>query len=101
MALGGRDAPGVVEALVGRLADPDEAVRWAAVRVLADRESPQSLLILARKVRTLGCSSLTAVTRAAEQLMIRSYRRIDPADQPGVLAAMGWLTTAVLTDSSA
>jgi hypothetical protein len=33
--------------------------------------------------------------------MIRHYRRIDPADQPEVLATMGWLTTAAQTNYSA
>jgi HEAT repeat protein len=100
-ALAGRQDPGLPEALLARLTDPNALVRDAAAEALARRQDPATLLILARKVRTLNQPSLLAVTEAAEALMIRHYRRIDPADQPEVLAAMGWLTTAALSDRSA
>jgi hypothetical protein len=68
-------------------------VQSAAARALAGRDDPETLLLLARKVRTLSQPSLLRATQAAEPLMIRHYRHIDAADQPEVLAAMGWLTT--------
>jgi HEAT repeat protein len=91
----------VTEALLGCLTDGDRDVRRTAADALGGRESPEALLILARKVRTLAQSSALEVAKAAEPLMIRHYRRIDPADQPEVLVAMGWLTTAALSDRSA
>jgi ParB family transcriptional regulator, chromosome partitioning protein len=100
-ALADREGSRVTEALLGCLADQDEDMRYGAVEALGGRKSPETLLILASKVRTLSQPSLREVTDAAESLMIRHYRRIDPADQPEVLAAMGWLTTAVLSDRSA
>ena len=99
--LGGRQGPEVTQALLAHLTDQEWSVRAAAVGALRERESSETLLILARKVRTLSQSSLLEVTEAAEPLMIRHYRQIDPADQPEVLAAMGWLTTTALSDSSA
>jgi HEAT repeat protein len=99
-ALAGRQDPAVIEALLGRLTNQDLPLRREAMEALG-RETPETLLILARKVRTLSQPSLLVVTEAAEALMIRHYRRIDPADQPEVLASMGWLTTAALSDGSA
>jgi HEAT repeat protein len=99
-ALAGRQDPEVTEALVGCLTSQDEFVQRTAVQALGGRESPQTLMVLARKVRTLNQPSLLVVAWAAESLMIRHYRRIDPADQPEVFAAMGWLTAAV-SDRSA
>ena len=90
----------MTEALPGCLSSQYESVRDAAVAALGGRGFPETLLILARMVRTLSQPSLLAVTEAAEPLTIRHYRRIDPADQPEVLAAMGWLTTAALSDGS-
>jgi HEAT repeat protein len=98
--LGGREGPGVTEAVLDRLTDPDWAVRRAAVKALGKRDSPETLLILTRKVRTLSQSSLAEITEAAESLMIRYYRQIDPADRPEVFAAMGWLTAAALSNNS-
>ena len=54
-----------------------------------------------QEVHTFSQRSLLVVAEAAEPLMIRHYRRIDPADQPEVLAEMAWLTTAALSDRSA
>ena len=65
------------------------------MEALGGREFDETLLVLATKVRTLRQSSLAGVTKAAESLMIRHYRRIGPAGKPGVLVAMEWLTTAV------
>jgi HEAT repeat protein len=97
-ALAGRQDPAVTEAPLGCLTGRHKRVRAAAVAVLGASESPETLLIVARKVRTLSQPSLLAVTEAAEPLTIRHYRRIDPADQPEVLAAMGWPTTAALSE---
>jgi HEAT repeat protein len=99
-AMAGRKDPGITEALLERLTDQYWSVQRAAVKAIGERESPETLLILTRKVHALSQSSLAAVTEAAEPLMIRHYRQIDPADQPEVLAVMGWLTTAALSDSS-
>ena len=100
-ALGGRQDPGVTQALLDRLTDEDASVRQAAAGALGGRESPETLVVLARKVHTFSQRSLLVVAEAAEPLMIRHYRRIDPADQPEVLAEMAWLTTAALSDRSA
>ena len=91
----------MTEALLSCLTDQSWSVQRAAVEALGGREFPETLLILAKKVRTLSQSSLAAVTKAAEPLIVRHYRRIGPADKPEVLAAMEWLTTAVLSDRSA
>jgi hypothetical protein len=79
----------------------DDFVRLSAVGALVRRDFPETLLTLARKIRTLSPSMLGVATVPAEALMIRHYRRIDPADQPEVLAAMGWLTMAALSGRSA
>lgn len=52
-------------------------------------------------VRLVALSEPDLLTGAAEPLMVPHYRRIDPVDQPEVLAAMGWLTTAALSERSA
>ena len=100
-ALGGREGPEVAEALLAGLSDPDEEARRLAARTLAGSASPEALLTLARTVQTLNQPSLLRAYDAAGPLMIRHYHQIDPADQPEVLATMGWLTTAALTDDSA
>ena len=99
--LAGRHDPGLIEALLRCLSNQSVHVRVAAMRALGGQESPEALLIMARRVRTFSGSLLPAVADAAELLMIRHYRRIDPADQPEVLAAMGWLTTVALSERSA
>jgi HEAT repeat protein len=100
-ALGGREGPEVTQALLGCLTDQDDKVRSAAVEALGRHGSRETLLILARQVRTLSRSSLPTAALVAEPLMIRYYRQIEPADQSEVLAAMGWLTTAALSYRSA
>ena len=70
----------MTEALLGCLTSQYESVRDAAVAALGGREFPETLLILARMVRTLCEPSLLAVTEAAEPLTIRHYGRINPAD---------------------
>jgi len=92
---GRRQDPAVTEALLSCLADED--VRGTVGWVLGKCESPEILLILARMVRSFSQPSI----QAAEPFMIRLYRRIDLDDQPEVLDAMGWLTTAALSDRSA
>ena len=99
-ALANREGAKVTEALLARLTSQYDSERHAAAAALGGREFPDTLLVLARMVRTVSQHSLLAVIEAAEPLTIRHYRRIDPADQPEVLAAMGWLTTAALSDGS-
>jgi len=100
-ALVGRDDPAVTAALLDHLRSDDESMRHTAVQALADRDSPQDLLALSSQIRRLSQSSLLQVIDAAEQLMTRHYRRIEPAEQAAVRAAMGWLTATALTDNSA
>ena len=100
-ALAGRPGADVTEALLSCLTSQNESLRETAARVLGECDSPEILLILARLVHTLNQPSLHAAAHTAEPLMTRLYRRIDPADQPEVFAAMGWLTTAALSDRSA
>jgi HEAT repeat protein len=89
-----RQEASVTEALLKCLDDPSEYLREEAAQALAHRESPEALLNLAGRIQTLSKSSLSQVAPAAHLLMIRHYHRLDPTEQPMVLAAMGWLTTA-------
>jgi len=101
-ALAGRADRGVTEALLACLTEAGDdsfMLQAAAAEALAAQESPQALLSLAKEVRRLSWSALPHVVWAAERLMIRYYRYLEPAERPGVLAAMGWLTAAVLTDT--
>ena len=72
-----------------------------AVQALRGRESLETLMLLARRSATFSHSALRAATEVAEPLVIGQYRRINPADRLEVLDAMGWLTTAALSDRSA
>jgi hypothetical protein len=76
-------------------------VRSAAAEALAGRSTPQDLTILAEETRRLNQSALEQAFDAAEQLMTRHYRWIEPIEQPAVRAAMAWLTIAALMDNSA
>jgi hypothetical protein len=64
-------------------------------------QAPQALTILAEEIRRLDRSVLPLVAGPAEHLMIRYYRRIEPAEQLAVRNAMAWLTATVLLDLSA
>jgi hypothetical protein len=101
-ALAGQEDPAVTKALLDRVRDDDDtSVRFAAVHALAGREAPEDLLLLAKEARSLSRARLLEVINAAEQLMIQHDRRIEPAMQPAVRAAMGWLTRAALADGIA
>jgi HEAT repeat protein len=91
-ALASREGPGIAEALLGLLGDPDAYVRRKAADALGDREITQ-LLIDWVKENPKACQvDLSLVTRLAERLMNRSYRRIDSFEQQSLRSEMAWLT---------
>ena len=100
VALAGREDPGVTAALLARLADDRADVRRAAVDALARRAATQDLVTLAEETRRLDQAALMQVFSAAERLMTRHYRRIEPTAQPAIRATMAWLTVTALTDNS-
>jgi hypothetical protein len=71
-------------------------MRGEAARALARQESPQILLDLAEYTPRLNSLHALQLTSLAERLMFRHYRRIEPAGQSALRAAMGRLTSAAL-----
>ena len=97
-ALARRKDSEVTQGLLERLTGEDPTAWKAALEALAGRDSAESLLGLAKRVRVLKQASVGHAIGAAEELMVRHYRRIDPVDQVWVRAEMGWLTTALSAD---
>jgi HEAT repeat protein len=100
VALAGREDPAITAALLERLAHHHGDVRRAAVDALARRAATQDLVTLAEETRRLDQAALMQVFSAAERLMTRHYRRIEPTARPAIRGAMAWLTVTALTDSS-
>jgi len=85
-ALDGREGEDVTAGLLARLDNPEEQVRQAAALMLARRDSPADLVLLARHNWTQSVPF--EVLSAAYDLMTRHYQALPPPEQEMVRARM-------------
>jgi HEAT repeat protein len=100
-ALAGREGQEVTTALLAALTDLDWGVGQQAARAIQERSSPQDLLIVTQRARSLAPDCIGELLPLALSLTIRHYRDLTPAEQAEVRSVTAWLTSIALNSPEA
>jgi cellulose synthase/poly-beta-1,6-N-acetylglucosamine synthase-like glycosyltransferase/peptidoglycan/xylan/chitin deacetylase (PgdA/CDA1 family) len=88
-------AAGVILALDRDEADPDGALRAIVVDEVAARLRPAKLQVGVRVDGGVPSSGFDAEARAADFVVLRAYRGVDPTGAPGPLSPRAWVASVV------